>query len=85
VYEVFKRLLQTIDEESALQVIGIMSLGQEVVLDRQIAREAAKISIDEHLAMADSIILASARLNQATLWTQDAHFKDVAGVQFVEN
>jgi len=34
--------------------------------------------------MADSVMLATARAYDATLWTQDAHFKDVEGVQYVE-
>jgi len=34
--------------------------------------------------MAGGIMLATARAYDATLWTQDAHFKDVEGVQYVE-
>jgi predicted nucleic acid-binding protein len=34
--------------------------------------------------MADSIILATARAHQATLWTQDAHFKEIPGVRYIE-
>jgi predicted nucleic acid-binding protein len=33
--------------------------------------------------MADSIMLASARLHGATFWTQDADFKDVEGVKYI--
>jgi len=33
--------------------------------------------------MADSIILASARHRQATLWTQDAHFEGMADVRYI--
>jgi len=36
------------------------------------------------LAMADSIILATARAYNATLWTQDEHFKDIEGVKYIE-
>jgi len=36
------------------------------------------------LPMADSVMLATARAYNATLWTQDAHFKDVEGVKYVE-
>jgi predicted nucleic acid-binding protein len=61
-----------------------MSHGQEAVLDRDIAIEAAQISVDYQLALADSVILATARAYEATLWTQDAHFKGIEGVQFVE-
>ena len=36
------------------------------------------------LPMADSIILATARDQDATLWTQDEHFKAVEGVRYIE-
>jgi toxin FitB len=84
IYEVLKRVLLDMDVETALQITGVMSLGQEVVLDREIAIEAAQISADRKLAMADSIILATARIYEATLWTQDAHFRDIEGVNYVE-
>ena len=83
-YEVFKKILMEKGEEMALQAVGVMSYGCEVALERAITLEAAQISIDLKLAMADSIIIATARLNDATLWTQDAHFKGLPGVKFIE-
>jgi toxin FitB len=82
-YEVFKQVLREFGEERALEVIGQMSLGEVVELDRQIAVNAAQISTELKLAMADSIILATARANNATLWTQDEHFKDLDGVKYI--
>jgi toxin FitB len=84
IYEVFKRLVQDIGEDSALQAVGIMSYGRVIELDRKIALEAAQISLERKLAMADSIILATARAYDATLWTQDKHFKDMEGVKYIE-
>ncbi len=84
IYEVFKRLLMERDEDSALLSVGLMSHGREVELDRNIAIEAAQISRELKLAMADSIILATARLHNATLWTQDAHFKNMKDVKYFE-
>jgi len=84
IYEVFKRVFQDLGEENALQAVGIMSSGREVELERKISIEAAKISIDLKLAMADSIILATARAYDASLWTQDAHFKEIDGVRYIE-
>lgn len=84
IYEVFKRLLLEMGEENALQAVGIMSYGREVELNRKIAIDAAQISIDLKLAMADSIILATARAHDATLWTQDTHFKGMDGVKYIE-
>jgi len=45
---------------------------------------AAELSYELKLPLADSIILATARLHQATLWTQDEHFKGLEGVQYIE-
>ena len=84
IYEVFKRLVLDMGEENALQAVGIMSYGREVELNRKIAIDAAQISIDLKLPMADSVILATARTNAATLWTQDAHFKNIEGVKYIE-
>ena len=84
IYEVFKRLKLDLGEESALQAIGVMSYGRVVELDRKIAMDAAQVSLQFKLAMADSIILATSREYAATLWTQDAHFKDVEDVNYIE-
>ena len=83
-YEVFKRILLELGEDEALQVTGIMSLGTIVELNRDIAIHAANISLKLKLAMADSIILATARVNNATLWTQDEHFKGSEGVKYIK-
>ena len=84
IYEVFKRLLAERDEDSALLAVSLMSYGCEVGLDRRIAIEAAQISRELKLAMADSVILATARLHNATLWTEDTHFKDMKDVKYFE-
>jgi predicted nucleic acid-binding protein len=34
--------------------------------------------------MADSMIYATARAHNATLWTQDVHFAGLEGVRYVE-
>ena len=67
-----------------LDAAGILSRGTVVDLDRQDAIEAARLSFQLKLAMADSIILATARTHKAILWTQDAHFKDIEGVRYIE-
>jgi predicted nucleic acid-binding protein len=42
------------------------------------------LSLEHKLPLADSIILATARAYQATLWTQDEHFRGLSGVQYIE-
>ena len=83
-HEVFKRLLAQRGEEGALQATGIMSLGIIADLTREIAVDAAYISSKFKIAMADSIILATAHANNATLWTQDADFESIGDVQYIE-
>jgi len=82
-YEVFKRTLQDRNKEEALKAAAWMSQGRLVDLNMTLALEAAKISADLKLPMADSIILATARAYDATLWTQDADFEGIDGVQFI--
>jgi toxin FitB len=84
IYEVFKWVALVAGEETALDITGVLSLGQEAALDRTTAIDAAKISLQLKLSMADSIILAIARGHGAILWTQDAHFKNIEGVQYID-
>ena len=84
IYEVFKRLITQRGENTALVHIGDMHQGQIADLTDVIALQAAKISTDHKLAMADSIILATAHAYNATLWTQDADFDSISGVQYIE-
>ena len=83
IYEVFKRVLQVRGENEALQIVAVMSQGTVVELDLTIALDAAKLSVALNLPMADGIILSTAYAYKATLWTQDAHFEGLAGVQYI--
>ncbi len=84
IYEVFKIVCRQRDESDALQAIALMQQGHVVDLTSNISVMAAKISIDHHLPMADSIILATARAYGATIWTQDSDFKEINEVQYIE-
>jgi predicted nucleic acid-binding protein len=81
-YEVFKRVVQLKGESAALEAVGVMLRGRVVEVSASIALEAARVSIAEKLAMADSVILATARLEGAVLWTQDADFDGLEGVEY---
>jgi len=83
-YEVFKRLSIQRGKEAALQAMGMLYRGQLAPLSDEIALQAALFSLEHKLPMADSIILATARTYQATVWTQDEHFKDLPGVKYIE-
>ena len=70
-FEVFRVVLRRRGEGDALRAAALMSRGQEVPLTSGLALEAAWIAHGRGLAMADGIILATAELTGATLWTQD--------------
>ncbi|MBC7258481.1 MAG: type II toxin-antitoxin system VapC family toxin [Chloroflexi bacterium] len=82
-YEVFKRVLQQRGEGEALQAAAVMMEGQVVELTAEVALEAARISADTGLPMANSVMLATARAHGAELWTEDAPFAGIAGVRYV--
>ena len=84
IYEVFKKLLHLIlDNESQIHV-SYMKQCKVIEIDESLALSAAKLSAELKLPMADSLILATARANNAILWTQDEHFKDLDGVEYIE-
>ena len=82
-YEVFKVVLRERDETDALLAVALMSQGNIVELTSEIALEAARISLDYKLPMADSVVLATGRVCDATIWTQDNDFKGIKGVKLI--
>lgn len=81
-YEVFKNVLLQFGREQAVEKTAVMRQGVVVSLDDSLALGAAVLSAELKLPMADSIILMTARQYGATLWTQDAHFENIADVRF---
>ncbi|MEW6482052.1 MAG: PIN domain-containing protein [bacterium] len=55
----------------------------ELTIDTSIALSAAKVGLEYKLPLADSIVLATARANDAIIWTQDADLKGIDGVNFI--
>ena len=82
IYEVFKRVLQQRDEGAALRAVAVMQQGTVIDLDARLAVTAARLSLDTRLPLADSVVLATARLHTAVLWTQDPDFKTLPGVRY---
>ncbi len=77
-YEVFKKVLRERGENEALQVASAMQGGRVIDLDSGLALEAARLP----LPLAGGIIYATALRHDATLWTQDEHFKDFPDVRY---
>lgn len=82
IYEVFKAVLRQRGEDAALETVALMKQGTTINLTDDLALQAAKISHEYKIPMADSIILATARAREAVLWTQDKDFKDIENVKY---
>ena len=82
VHEVFRVVLRRRGEDDALRAAALMCRGREVPLTSALALEAARLAHERGLAMADGIILATARLTGAILWTQDADFDGMQHVRY---
>ena len=80
--EVFKNILRQRDEEPALAAIAHMQQGKVVVLDAELAMEAASMGLALKLPLADSIIYATSVKYDAKLWTQDRDFKGLPNVKY---
>jgi len=83
-HEVFKVVMRADGEDSALSVAGILQLFPIIPVDENIAMFSVKLGKQHGLAMADSMILATAQIHHATLWTQDADFKGLGYVKYFE-
>ena len=81
-YEVFKVVQRQRGEDAAIQAVALMRQGCEVPMDASLAIQAAQTSLELGLPMADSIILTTARIHQARLWTQDDDFEGLEGVHY---
>ncbi|MGH7901346.1 MAG: type II toxin-antitoxin system VapC family toxin [Thermodesulfobacteriota bacterium] len=82
IYEVFKKILLERDENAALQAVAVMQQAMIKDVDLATALLASRLRIKNKLPMADSIIWATARLNDATLWTQDSDFKEIPEIRY---
>lgn len=83
-YEVFKKVNLVANKTKALQAVAQMKQGRVVALPEDVALKAALISIDRKLPMADSLIYATAQTMDAVVWTQDEHFQNLPGVNYIE-
>ncbi len=83
VFEVYRYVLRERGRPLALTIAASMRQGTVVDLDAGLAVEAAELAASLGLPMADSIIYAVARLHGAVLWTQDADFSGLEGVEFI--
>jgi predicted nucleic acid-binding protein len=83
VFEVCRWMRRELGERRALDAMALMQQGSIIDLDATLAMSAARLSLELKLPMADSIILATARANNATLWTQDDDFEGLDDVKYI--
>jgi predicted nucleic acid-binding protein len=82
-FEVGRRVWQQRGEDAALEAMSVLAGRAVVPLDSEVAVLAVRVGVQHRLAMADSLILATARALGAVLWSQDADFDNVPDVRFV--
>jgi len=78
-YEVHKYLRRVKGIDAALNAIAYMEQGNVIDVDSALCLEASL----NGLPFADSLIYATAQAHGATLWTQDAHFDGLPGVNYL--
>jgi predicted nucleic acid-binding protein len=85
IYEVYKQIKKGLSEEKALEVYAYISAYTKVVpVDEKIALEAAELSLEHNLHMADSFIAATAKVFDAKIITGDLHFKSLKNAELIQ-
>jgi predicted nucleic acid-binding protein len=75
IYEVYKVVRRDLSEERALEAVAALRRATVAPVDESLAFEAADVSLTHGLAMADSIVYATARRHGARLVTGDSDFE----------
>jgi predicted nucleic acid-binding protein len=82
-YEVYKKLLSAQVSTAADRFLSAALRARVVPIDERLALLSARISLDRRLAMADTMIYATALAAGAHLITSDSHFQGLAEVTVI--
>ena len=82
-YEVYKLVKRERTEEEALLAAAQIQKTRIVPLSDSLALAAADVSLEFRLAMADSIVYATALAEDAELVTSDSDLRNLPGVTFL--
>lgn len=82
-YEVYRKIKQAVNEQSALEAVAAIGQTLVVPVDQSLSLEAADYSLMFGLHMADAVVYATARHYGAELYTSDEDLKGVKGVVFI--
>jgi predicted nucleic acid-binding protein len=83
VYEVYKKIKRERDERVAKLCVAQIEKTQVVPVTQVIALLAGDLSLEFSLPMADSLVLATARMQQSELITSDSDFQNIPGTRVV--
>ncbi|MEE8104653.1 MAG: type II toxin-antitoxin system VapC family toxin [Planctomycetota bacterium] len=83
IYEIYKVIRRDISEERAIESVSALHGTLIEPLAESLALEAADLSLEHGVAMADAIILATAVRHHAELVTADADFEGLPGVTLI--
>ncbi|MBI2119136.1 MAG: type II toxin-antitoxin system VapC family toxin [Elusimicrobia bacterium] len=83
-YEVYKKMKRDISEQHALEAVAQMLKTQVVPVSEEIALSAADISLEYNLAMADSIVYATALEHNCKVMTMDHDFAKCSKAEVVK-
>ena len=81
VYEVYKKIQRERDEALAKLCLAQIEKTHIVPVSEAIALLAADLSLEFSLPMADSLLLATARAQNAELITSDSDFRNIPGAR----
>jgi len=82
VYEVYRKLKQSMSEEDALAALTVLQQTTVVPLSTEIALNAADLAIEHQLSMADAFVVATGYAMDADVVTSDSSFKDLPRVVY---
>ena len=82
-YEVYKVLKRKVGEEKALLAAGYMKNSPVIPTDETLALAAADVDLQESLAMADAIIVATARSRNCKIISSDSDLKNQPNVVYI--
>ncbi|MBI2091932.1 MAG: type II toxin-antitoxin system VapC family toxin [Deltaproteobacteria bacterium] len=84
-YEVYKKIKAEKGEAFAVLLLAQMERLSSTIasIDQALAVQAADISLQHKIPMADSMIYSVALYSESTVITMDSHFKDLPACQLV--
>jgi len=82
-FEVYKVVKRDASQRMADRAVVQMRTHPRLPLTDEIALLAADLCLEHRLSLADSLVLATAQLHDATLVTSDFHFAEMPGVEYL--